>query len=130
MSQSDKKNGSLDNSKTSNNSDIKKRLSDLDVKLSKAKGKETPEQLSERRSAYSYAFRISSELIAGPVVGGFIGYWIDRYLESTPIFLLILLFLGFAAGMMNVIRTAQEMQRLNNTVTETESHEHADRTRK
>ena len=112
------------------NSDIKQRLSNLDDKLSKVGGQAEPQKPSKRRQAYSYAFRISSELIAGPLVGGFVGYWLDRYFGTTPLFLLILLLLGFAAGIMNVIRTAQEMQKLNLEQNNSEMQSHDDKRKK
>jgi ATP synthase protein I len=56
------------------------------------------------------AFRIVAELVVGVAVGGFIGYTLDRWLGATPWLLVLGLMLGFAAGLMNVIRTARQMQ--------------------
>jgi ATP synthase protein I len=56
--------------------------------------------------------KISVDLIAGVAVGGFIGWLLDQQFPSVrPWFLVAFLFLGFAAGMLNVIRTAQRLQR-------------------
>ncbi|PCJ69464.1 MAG: hypothetical protein COA62_12400 [Rhodobiaceae bacterium] len=55
------------------------------------------------------AFRLSTELVAGLVVGGVVGWLLDDWLGTKPWFLLIFFFLGAAAGIMNVFRTAQLM---------------------
>lgn len=56
-------------------------------------------------------FKIAVELVVGVVFGGLVGWGLDRYLETSgPWFLIVFVILGFAAGMLNVIRTAQRMQ--------------------
>ena len=51
-------------------------------------------------------FQLSSELIAGVVVGAGIGWGIDRLLSTSPWGLIVFLLLGFVAGVVNVIRSA------------------------
>jgi ATP synthase protein I len=51
-------------------------------------------------------FRLSSELVAGVVVGAMIGWGIDRLLSTSPWGLIVFLLLGFTAGVVNVIRSA------------------------
>ena len=58
-----------------------------------------------------WVFRLSVELVAGLVVGGGIGWFLDRWLDTKPVMLLIFFALGAAAGMLNVIRAAKEMNR-------------------
>jgi len=58
-----------------------------------------------------WVFRLSIELVAGLVVGGGIGWFLDRWLGTRPAMLLIFFALGAAAGMLNVIRAAKEMNR-------------------
>jgi ATP synthase protein I len=56
-------------------------------------------------------FKIAVELVVGVCFGGFVGWGLDRYFETSgPWFLIVFVVLGFAAGMLNVIRTAQRMQ--------------------
>jgi len=58
----------------------------------------------EVSSAWNLGARIGVELAAALVVGGIIGYALDRWLHTTPIFLLVFFVLGAAAGMLNVWR--------------------------
>jgi len=50
--------------------------------------------------------KIASEFIAGVVVGVAIGYGIDQLFGTSPFGLIVFLLLGFAAGVLNVIRSA------------------------
>ena len=61
---------------------------------------------SARASAMARGFQLSSELIAGVVVGAGIGWGIDRLLSTSPFGLIVFLLLGFTAGVVNVIRSA------------------------
>ncbi|HEY1312216.1 MAG TPA: AtpZ/AtpI family protein, partial [Pseudolabrys sp.] len=45
-------------------------------------------------------------LVAGVVVGALIGWLIDRWLGISPWGLIVFLLLGFAAGVLNVMRAA------------------------
>ena len=57
-------------------------------------------------SGYARGFRLSSELVAGVLVGAGIGWALDRMLGISPWGLIVFLLLGFAAGVVNVMRTA------------------------
>jgi ATP synthase protein I len=59
-----------------------------------------------RTSAMALGFRLSSELVAGVVVGAAIGWGVDRWLSTTPFGLIVFLLLGFTAGVVNVVRSA------------------------
>ena len=61
-------------------------------------------------TAFGVALRISSELIVAVVVGTGMGWLLDRWLGTVPLFLLIFFTLGTAAGIRNVMRSAQAMQ--------------------
>jgi ATP synthase protein I len=59
-----------------------------------------------RASAMARGFRLSSELIAGVVVGAAIGWGFDRLLSTSPFGLIVFFLLGFVAGVINVMRSA------------------------
>ena len=70
---------------------------------------------SERRAAerpkssgtgYAMAFRLASEFVAGVLVGAGLGWALDKLAGTSPWGLIGLLLLGFAAGVMNVLRAA------------------------
>jgi ATP synthase protein I len=48
--------------------------------------------------------RVSSEFIAGVIVGGGIGWIVDWVFGISPIGLVVFVLLGFAAGVLNVLR--------------------------
>lgn len=53
------------------------------------------------------AVRIGVELICAIGVGFGLGYVLDRWLDTAPLFMVVLLFLGGAAGVMNVYRVVK-----------------------
>jgi len=57
-------------------------------------------------SAIARGFRLSTELVAGVLVGAAIGWLLDRWLGTSPWGLTVFLLLGFAAGVLNVMRAA------------------------
>jgi ATP synthase protein I len=91
---------------------IKRRLHDLEGKVRDARERHEPasSQTQDRGAAMGEALKLSTELIAGVAVGGFIGWSLDRWLGTAPILMVVFLILGGAAGIINVIRTAQRRQ--------------------
>ena len=57
-------------------------------------------------SGFARGFRLSTELVAGVLVGAMIGWLLDRWLGISPWGLIVFLLLGFAAGVLNVMRAA------------------------
>ena len=57
-------------------------------------------------AGYVRGFRLSSELVAGVLVGAGLGWLIDRLLGISPWGLIVFLLLGFVAGVLNVMRSA------------------------
>jgi ATP synthase protein I len=57
-------------------------------------------------SAMARGLRLSSELIAGVLVGGVIGWLLDYWLRISPWGMIVFVLLGFAAGVLNLIRAA------------------------
>lgn len=83
----------------------------FEERLSRARVKVQDEWQEEPpKSAMGVAFKMGAELVVGTGVGAFIGYWFDKWFGTAPLFLLVLLILGFASGVRNVIRDARSMQ--------------------
>jgi len=55
-------------------------------------------------------FRLSTELVAGVLIGAGIGWVLDKWLGISPWGMIVFLLLGFAAGVLNVMRAAGVMQ--------------------
>ncbi len=92
---------------------FQKRSDSLGKRLDQVKARRNPPQSGDARArgeAFARAFRFVAELIVGVGVGGFIGWALDRWLGTTPWLLVLFVTLGFAAGLMNVIRAAQKAQ--------------------
>lgn len=96
-----------------------RRISELDAKLDKVQV--APKRASpgppmskadeaEQRRAMGEAWRIGLELVVGVFVGLFIGWQADKWLGTAPWLLLVGLALGFAGGLLNVIRLARQIQ--------------------
>ena len=57
------------------------------------------------------AFKLGTELVAAVVVGTIIGFILDSWFDTKPWLIIIFFFLGAAAGLLNVIKTANRMQK-------------------
>jgi ATP synthase protein I len=105
-----RKNGDRDKQPT-DEAALSARLQRLNESLGHARGAGRPSSgpgadRATTASGYARGFRLSSELVAGVVVGAGLGWLIDRWLGSSPWGLMIFLLLGFAAGVLNVMRSA------------------------
>ena len=58
----------------------------------------------------SFAYRISSELLAAMVVSVIIGLTLDKFFDSKPIGLITLITLGFFAGLLNIYRLIRRIE--------------------
>ena len=82
------------------------------LKIAKSKMKKQVLLDSEKRGSFmGSAFKLGTELVAAVVVGTIIGFILDNWFDTKPWFIIIFFFLGAAAGMLNVIRAANKMQK-------------------
>jgi ATP synthase protein I len=82
------------------------------LKIAKSKIKKNSQTDSEKKgSIMGGAFKLSSELVSAVVVGTIIGFILDSWFDTKPWLIIIFFFLGTAAGILNVIRTAKRMQK-------------------
>jgi ATP synthase protein I len=105
--------GNGDRDRPSDEAALSARLGSLDQRLSKVRDNRNvgTDQSGNgngaaRASAMALGFRLSSELVAGVVVGALLGWGFDRLLSTSPWGLIVFLLLGFSAGVLNVIRSA------------------------
>jgi ATP synthase protein I len=86
------------------------RLRSLEEKLAKARAK--PEETPKTGTTFSQgelAWRMVIELVVGVCLGLAIGYGLDAVFGTRPVFLVIFVLFGFAAGVRTMMRTAGQM---------------------
>ena len=82
------------------------------LKIAKSKlKKELDSDIEKRGSFMGNAFKLGTELVAAVAVGTIIGFILDSWFDNKPWLIIIFFFLGAAAGMLNVIRAANKMQK-------------------
>ena len=87
---------------------------DFKTRLEIAKSKIKKQVLSENEKKGSFmgnAFKLGTELVAAVGVGTIIGFILNNWFGTKPWLIIIFFFLGAAAGILNVIRTANLMQK-------------------
>ena len=87
--------------------DLKTRL-----KIAKSKfKKKNPSENNEQKSSFGKAFQLSTELVSAVLVATIIGFILDNWFDTKPWLIIIFFFIGVAAGIMNVVRSAKKMQK-------------------
>jgi|TARA_X000001036_G_scaffold231733_1_gene216536 ATP synthase protein I len=82
------------------------------LKIAKSKIKKQVKSDSDKRGSFmGSAFKLGTELVAAVAVGTIIGFILDSWFDTKPWLIIIFFFLGATAGMLNVIRTANRMQK-------------------
>jgi len=81
--------------------DLSKRIAEFEIRQ---KEKRRYRKAKSPTGGMALAGRVTTELVAGVVVGTFIGWALDNWLGTTPTLMVVFFFLGSAAGMMNVWR--------------------------
>ncbi|MEM9854378.1 MAG: AtpZ/AtpI family protein [Pseudomonadota bacterium] len=84
----------------------------LEARLESAKARSKPENArgEEHYSMANVAWRMVIELVAGIVIGFCIGIGLDSLFGTTPIFLVVFILFGLAAGINVMLRTAKEVE--------------------
>ena len=82
------------------------------LKIAKSKIKNNIQSDNEERASFmGKAFKLGTDLVAAVAVGTIIGFILDTWFDTKPWLIIIFFFLGAAAGMLNVIRAANQMQK-------------------
>ena len=90
--------------------ELARRRADLESRLGAREARRARDAAPDAsRSDLARGLKLSSEFIAGIVVGAIIGYLFDRIAGTSPFGLVVFLMLGFAAGILNVLRAAGEV---------------------
>ncbi len=93
-----------------------KKFDVLSARLKIAKKKANKNSLNNDKkntSSLGAALKLSTEMVAAVFVGSIIGFILDNWFDSKPWLTIIFFFVGAAAGILNVIRSAKLMQKNN-----------------
>jgi len=91
-----------------------KNLKEISTRLEIAKKNiKDDSENNERSNAASLgkALKISTEFVASVVVGTTIGFLLDNWFDTKPLLIICFFFIGVAAGVINVFRSAKRMQK-------------------
>ena len=69
------------------------------------------ENSSSNAASLGKALKISTELVASVVVGSTIGFLLDNWFDTKPLLIICFFFMGVAAGILNVFRSAKKMHK-------------------
>ncbi len=91
--------------------DRKKEMDAIEARIAAAKGTLAPKpRADEHYSQANLAWRMVIELVAGLGIGFGIGYGLDVLFGTLPIFMVLFVMLGLAAGVKTMLRSAREIQ--------------------
>lgn len=85
--------------------ELKNLKSEID-KLKKEVKVDEPDQ-KKSSSSIGIAMKMGTEFVAAVFVASFIGFQIDKFLETTPLFIIIFFIIGSVAGILNVVRSSK-----------------------
>ena len=82
------------------------------LKIAKSKINKQVQSDSEKKGSFmGKAFKLGTELVSAVAVGTIIGFILDSWFDTKPWLIIIFFFLGTVAGILNVIRSANRMQK-------------------
>ena len=87
---------------------------DLASRIARARAERPAQAAADRvrqgeMTGMGRAFRLASEFVAAIVVGGALGFGVDWLFKTQPWGIVIFMLLGFAAGVLNIIRATAEL---------------------
>lgn len=86
--------------------DLGKRIAEAQKAHEQSKGDGS--RMAGSGKGMGVGFKMASEFIASVFVGAALGWGLDQLLHTTPWMLIVWLLLGFAAGIVNVVRVARD----------------------
>ena len=89
------------------------RLEALEKRIAEAKGaiNPAPSPKEDQYTQAQLAWRMVIELVAGLAIGFGIGFGLDRLFGTMPLFLVLFIFAGLAAGVKTMLRSAKEVEK-------------------
>jgi ATP synthase protein I len=94
--------------KSDHDDELEKRRRDLEATLAARRperGTGSGNGSTGSAAGFGQAMKLSSEFVAGILVGAVLGWVIDWFAGTSPWGLIIFLLLGFGAGILNVLRS-------------------------
>ena len=91
-----------------------KNLKDISTRLEIAKKKielNIKKNNGSNAASLGKALKISTELVAAVIVGTTIGFLLDSWFDTKPLLTICFFFMGVAAGIVNVFRSAKNMNK-------------------
>ena len=91
-----------------------KNLKEISTRLEIAKKKIKNKRIINKDSnvaSLGKALKISTELVAAVVVGTTLGFILDNWFDTRPWLTISFFFMGVAAGILNVIKSAKNMHK-------------------
>ena len=85
----------------------------MEIKEIKEKVKKLKHELKSKElkkegsSSMGIALKMGTEFVAAVFVASFIGFHVDKWLQTTPIFIIIFFIIGSVAGILNVVRSSK-----------------------
>ena len=89
------------------------KLDELDRRIRAAREARAPKpgKAGDKFTAADIAWRMTLEMVVAGMVGAAMGWGLDALFGTLPIFLIVFILLGFAAGIRMVMRSARELQK-------------------
>ena len=91
-----------------------KDLKEITTRLKIAKknlGSEEEKTTGSNAASFGKALKISTELVAAVLVGSIMGFLFDNWFGTKPLLTICFFFMGVAAGIINVFRSAKKMNK-------------------
>ncbi len=61
----------------------------------------------DRSHGHQWGLRVGTEIVASTVIGLGMGYYVDKWLDTRPLFLLVFFLFGVIAGFLNLYRVVR-----------------------
>lgn len=87
------------------------RLRDLEARIAALTPKPSGPGPMGKYEQANLAWRMVIEFVTGLCLGGAVGYGLDYLLGTGPLLMVVFIFLGLAAGIKTMMRTAGELER-------------------